>query len=123
MIYAILIVSLIVTVIIRTNICVKITTKASINLHNRMFNSILRTTMFFFNTNSTGIIFVIYVFVFVFFVFYVVYILLYKIYNFMLCYAGQILNRFSTDMGAIDKILPNTFMDFIQVTIFILLKY
>jgi len=41
----------------------------------------------------------------------------------MLFYAGQILNRFSKDMGAVDKTLPNIFMDFIQVTIFILLKY
>jgi len=39
----------------------------------------------------------------------------------MLFYIGQILNRFSKDMGAVDKILPNIFMDFIQVTILILL--
>jgi len=41
----------------------------------------------------------------------------------MMYYAGQILNRFSKDMGAVDKISPNIFKDFIQVTIFILLKY
>lgn len=56
-IYAILMVSLIVTATIRCTIFVNITTKASINLHNQMFNSIIRTTMFFFNTNSTGIVF------------------------------------------------------------------
>jgi ATP-binding cassette subfamily C (CFTR/MRP) protein 4 len=33
------------------NMCVK----ASINLHNKMFNSITRATMKFFNTNSSGI--------------------------------------------------------------------
>jgi len=56
MIYVILMVSLIVTAIIRSAVFVNITTKASINLHNQMFNSIIRSTMFFFNTNSTGII-------------------------------------------------------------------
>ncbi|XP_060872043.1 LOW QUALITY PROTEIN: ATP-binding cassette sub-family C member 4-like [Metopolophium dirhodum] len=86
MIYVILMVSLIVTAIIRSAVFVNITTKASINLHNQMFNSIIRTTMFFFNTNSTG----------------------------------QILNRFSKDMGAVDKTLPNIFMDFIQIVFFIL---
>eukprot|EP00102_Acyrthosiphon_pisum_P020913 XP_016658123.1 PREDICTED: multidrug resistance-associated protein 4 isoform X2 [Acyrthosiphon pisum] len=86
MIYVILMVSLIVTAIIRSAVFVNITTKASIYLHNQMFNSIIRTAMFFFNTNSTG----------------------------------QILNRFSKDMGAVDKILPNVFMDFIQIVFFIL---
>jgi len=57
MIYVILMVSMIVTAIIRSAVFVNITTKASINLHNQMFNSIIRTTMFFFNTNSTGIFF------------------------------------------------------------------
>ncbi|XP_060872047.1 probable multidrug resistance-associated protein lethal(2)03659 isoform X2 [Metopolophium dirhodum] len=85
-IYVILIVSLIVTAIIRSAIFVKMTTKASINLHNQMFNSIIRTTMYFFNTNSTG----------------------------------QILNRFSKDMGAVDKILPHILLDTIQNGLFIL---
>ncbi|KAL4089661.1 hypothetical protein QTP88_024660 [Uroleucon formosanum] len=84
-IYAILMVSLIVTATIRCTIFVNITTKASINLHNQMFNSIIRTTMFFFNTNSTG----------------------------------QILNRLSTDLSSVDKILPNIFMDSIQIALFI----
>lgn len=54
MIYTVLMVSLIVSVIIRSDIFVKMTTKASINLHDQMFNSIIRTTMIFFNTNSSG---------------------------------------------------------------------
>jgi ATP-binding cassette subfamily C (CFTR/MRP) protein 4 len=28
--------------------------KASMNLHNKMFNAITRATMYFFNTNSSG---------------------------------------------------------------------
>ncbi|CAI6360542.1 unnamed protein product [Macrosiphum euphorbiae] len=85
-IYFILTVFLIVTAIFRSAIFVKMTTKASINLHNQMFNSNIRTTMYFFNTNSTG----------------------------------QILNRFSKDMGAVDKILPHIFLDTIQNGLLIL---
>lgn len=40
----------------------------------------------------------------------------------MLFYAGQILNRLSTDLSSVDKILPNIFMDSIQVTIFFYLN-
>jgi len=53
-IYTFFMVSLIISVIIRSAIFVKITMKASINLHNRMFNSIVRTTLSFFHTNSSG---------------------------------------------------------------------
>ena len=28
--------------------------------------------------------------------------------------SGRILNRFSKDMGAVDELLPNSFMDFMQ---------
>ncbi|KAL5233619.1 hypothetical protein ACI65C_001029 [Semiaphis heraclei] len=54
MIYVVLMVSLIVSVIIRSAVFVKMTTKASMNIHSQMFNSIIRTTMFFFNINSSG---------------------------------------------------------------------
>ncbi|XP_026807743.1 multidrug resistance-associated protein 4-like [Rhopalosiphum maidis] len=84
-IYALFMVALIISVIIRSAIFIKITMKASINLHNRMFNSIIRTTMFFFNTNSSG----------------------------------KIINRFSKDLGAVDEILPNIFLDSLQIFIFI----
>ncbi|XP_060872288.1 probable multidrug resistance-associated protein lethal(2)03659 isoform X2 [Metopolophium dirhodum] len=80
---ALLMVSLIVSVIIRTTMFVRMTKKSSINLHNRMFNSIVRTPMHFFNTNSSG----------------------------------QILNRFSNDIGAIDEILPNNVLSFTQISI------
>ncbi|XP_022172980.1 multidrug resistance-associated protein 4-like [Myzus persicae] len=53
-IYVVLMVSLIVSGIVRSVIFVKMTTKSSVNLHNQMFNSIIRTSMFFFNTNSSG---------------------------------------------------------------------
>lgn len=33
---------------------VSVCMKASINLHNNMFNSITKATMYFFNTNSSG---------------------------------------------------------------------
>lgn len=54
-IYVLLMASLIISGIIRSAVFVKMTTKASINLHNQMFNSVIRTTMFFFNENTTGI--------------------------------------------------------------------
>ncbi|CAH1736107.1 unnamed protein product [Aphis gossypii] len=84
-IYAFFMVSLIIAVIIRSVIFVKISMKASINLHNRMFNSIVGTTMSFFNTNSSGFI----------------------------------MNRFSKDLGAVDEILPDIFLDSLQIFMFI----
>ncbi|XP_022172982.1 multidrug resistance-associated protein 4-like isoform X2 [Myzus persicae] len=83
MIYVLLTIFLIVSVIIRSAIFVKMTTNASINLHNQMFYSIIRTPMFFFNTNTSG----------------------------------QILNRFSKDMSAVDKNLPNIYFECIQVAL------
>uniref|UniRef100_A0A1B6EFU5 Cystic fibrosis transmembrane conductance regulator n=1 Tax=Clastoptera arizonana TaxID=38151 RepID=A0A1B6EFU5_9HEMI len=56
-------------------------TKASKRLHNHMFDSITRTTMRFFNNNSSG----------------------------------QILNRFSKDIGNIDEMLPGALMDCLQI--------
>ncbi|XP_050060625.1 probable multidrug resistance-associated protein lethal(2)03659 isoform X2 [Aphis gossypii] len=84
-IYTFFMVSLIISVIIRSAIFVKITMKASINLHNRMFNSIVGTTMSFFNINSSGFI----------------------------------MNRFSKDLGAVDDILPDIFLDTLQIFMFI----
>ncbi|PNF26824.1 hypothetical protein B7P43_G17385 [Cryptotermes secundus] len=60
--------------------------RASINLHNSMFSSISRATMWFFNNNPSG----------------------------------QILNRFTKDMGAIDETLPGTMMDCVQRTLMML---
>ncbi|KDR24429.1 putative multidrug resistance-associated protein, partial [Zootermopsis nevadensis] len=55
--------------------------RASISLHNSMFASLTRATMWFFNNNSSG----------------------------------QILNRFSKDMGSVDEILPQTLVDCVQM--------
>jgi len=101
-IYVILMIFLIFSLIIRSAIFVKITKRTSINLHKQMFNSIIRTTMLFFNTNSTGIIFFLFTHSCI-------------KYYIILFYTGQILNRFSTDMGSVDKTLPNIFFEFIQV--------
>lgn len=53
-VYAVLIISLIVAILIRSVIFVSVCTNASLNLHNRMFNTIIEATMYFFNTNSSG---------------------------------------------------------------------
>lgn len=54
LVYTVLIVSLIVTVFIRSSMFVTVFMGPSINLHQKMFNSIIGTTMLFFNTNSSG---------------------------------------------------------------------
>jgi ATP-binding cassette subfamily C (CFTR/MRP) protein 4 len=46
--------SMILAILIRTAIFVSVCMKSSINLHNNMFNAIVRATMYFFNTNSSG---------------------------------------------------------------------
>ncbi|XP_069668825.1 probable multidrug resistance-associated protein lethal(2)03659 isoform X2 [Periplaneta americana] len=55
--------------------------RASVRLHNAMFTSITRATMWFFNNHPSG----------------------------------QILNRFSKDMGSIDEFLPHILIDCIQI--------
>ncbi|XP_050060622.1 probable multidrug resistance-associated protein lethal(2)03659 isoform X2 [Aphis gossypii] len=83
-VYVFLMVATILSTIVRSASFVKMTTKASMNLHNRMLNSTIRTNMFFFNTNTSG----------------------------------QILTRFSKDMEAVDKILPDSFLDAFQILLF-----
>lgn len=53
-VYSVLIISMVVTIIIRSFTIVSVFMCASKNLHNWMFNSIIRATMYFFNTNSSG---------------------------------------------------------------------
>lgn len=53
-IYSILIIASILAVLIRAATFVSVCITASINLHKKLFNSIIRATMSFFNTNSSG---------------------------------------------------------------------
>lgn len=53
-VYVILTLSLIIVVFVRCNLFVSFFMKASTNLHNNMLNAIIRATMTFFNTNSSG---------------------------------------------------------------------
>jgi len=74
---------------------------ASKNLHNNMFNTLIRATIYFFNTNLSGKNDFKYLFDFQ------------KIY--LIFYLGSILNRFSKDMGTIDEMLPVSLLDCIHV--------
>lgn len=53
-IYSFLIFILIILMFISSSMFVSIHTRSSIKLHNRMFNSIINATMYFFNTNPSG---------------------------------------------------------------------
>lgn len=53
-VYTVLIVSMLVTIFTRSMMFVSVFMCASKNLHNWMFNAIIRATMYFFNTNSSG---------------------------------------------------------------------
>ncbi|PSN47509.1 hypothetical protein C0J52_02251 [Blattella germanica] len=79
-VYAGLIAAIIIFAIGCTMSFFKICMKASENLHNTMFESIVRASMWFFNNNPSG----------------------------------QILNRFSKDMGQIDEMLPLSMNDTVQ---------
>uniref|UniRef100_A0A4W5NGP0 ATP-binding cassette, sub-family C (CFTR/MRP), member 4 n=1 Tax=Hucho hucho TaxID=62062 RepID=A0A4W5NGP0_9TELE len=69
----------------RSLVMFNVLVKAAQSLHNRMFNSILRTPVRFFDwiTSSCPV-------------------------------TGRILNRFSKDISQLDSMLPNTFVDFSQ---------
>lgn len=54
LVYASLIISLIVIWLIRNAVTVSVCMGASINLHSGMFNAIIRATMLFLKTNSSG---------------------------------------------------------------------
>lgn len=53
-VFAVLTFSMILATLVRSATFVSVCMKASMNLHNAMFNSITRATMYFFNTNSSG---------------------------------------------------------------------
>lgn len=53
-VYALLIFLMILTAAIRSFTFVSVCMTASINLHDKMFNALTRATIYFFNTNSSG---------------------------------------------------------------------
>lgn len=53
-VFSILTILLIIATLIRSATFISMCLKASVNLHNLMFNSITRATMDFFNSNSSG---------------------------------------------------------------------
>jgi ATP-binding cassette subfamily C (CFTR/MRP) protein 4 len=53
-VFAVLTFSMILATLVRSATFVSVCMKASMNLHNKMFNAITRATMYFFNTNSSG---------------------------------------------------------------------
>lgn len=53
-VFAVLIVSMVVVICMRSAIIVSVFMKASMILHTKMFNAITRATMYFFNVNSSG---------------------------------------------------------------------
>ncbi|VVC32373.1 Hypothetical protein CINCED_3A009972 [Cinara cedri] len=54
LIYTVITACMVLAIIMRSAIFVSACTSISINLHNKMFNSLIRTTMYFFNINSSG---------------------------------------------------------------------
>ncbi|XP_026807199.1 probable multidrug resistance-associated protein lethal(2)03659 isoform X1 [Rhopalosiphum maidis] len=53
-VFAVLTFSMILATLVRSATFVSVCMRASMNLHNKMFNAITRATMYFFNTNSSG---------------------------------------------------------------------
>lgn len=53
-VYAAITVTTVVTVFVRCSLFVRFFINVSTNLHNDMFNAMIRATMLFFNTNSSG---------------------------------------------------------------------
>ncbi|XP_026805619.1 probable multidrug resistance-associated protein lethal(2)03659 isoform X1 [Rhopalosiphum maidis] len=53
-IYSIINIALLVVIVIRCAMFVSVLMSASMNLHNNMFNAIIRATIYFFNTNPSG---------------------------------------------------------------------
>ncbi|XP_022168732.1 probable multidrug resistance-associated protein lethal(2)03659 isoform X2 [Myzus persicae] len=84
--YTVIIIFLTVIAVVRTVTYVSFCMRASINMHNQMFNRFIKATMFFFNTKSSG----------------------------------DMLNRFSKDIGAVDEYLPYIIFDCLQLVMLLL---
>jgi len=55
-VFTVLTLSVIISTLVRSALFVSVCTTSSTNLHNRMLESIIRATMYFFNKNSSGYI-------------------------------------------------------------------
>jgi ABC-type multidrug transport system fused ATPase/permease subunit len=79
---------------------------SSINLHNRMFQSIIRAPLLFFDQNPVGMILISFQLnspnISIFIVHF--------------DYLGRVLNRFTKDIGCMDEMLPSAFFDVITVS-------
>lgn len=53
-VFALITLTVILVTAVKSIMFVSVCMKASMNLHNKMFYSIIRATMYFFNTNSSG---------------------------------------------------------------------
>lgn len=84
-------------------------TKISVNMHNRMFSSLVRAPAKFFDENPSGN------------ACHVPFIVLFE--NFQKLFkiicseilTGRVMNRFTKDLGSMDELLPPTFFDMILV--------
>lgn len=104
-VYSFLIISLVVSMFISSSMFVSIHSRSSINLHNMMFNSIIKATMYFFNTNPSGN-------------YTILNCINLIITSYMYFILGRILNRFSSDLGTVDEMLPSIILEFIRVILY-----
>nr|CAD7267792.1 unnamed protein product [Timema shepardi] len=96
-IFAFLLHSLYVLVVLKTVVFVKVVTRCNENLHNKMFKSVLHTKLRFFDVNSSD-----------------------WVTNCNTSPPGRILNRFSKDVGAMDEQLLKMMFDSSTILMFCL---
>ncbi len=101
-IYGALIVGLIGLNLLRAVVCYALCVNSSRVLHNRMFASVIRVPVLFFDTNPIGT----------------------TAYNnfvnvHLIVFVGRILNRFSKDIGYLDDLLPYIFCEYLFVSLVI----
>lgn len=53
-VFSVLIILLMLATLIQSTMFISVCLRASVSLHNQMFNALTRATMYFFNTNSSG---------------------------------------------------------------------
>lgn len=97
--YAIIIGACIIFIMARSFLFFQACMNASKGLHDHMFNKILQGVMHFFDTNPSGTLL------------FISYLLSCNLNIF----SGRILNRFSKDIGAVDELLPKSYLDSIQI--------